>query len=137
MATSTTAGPRLLGVIEQELAILCDIPIPDQAKQLWIVYRNARCTQTLSFAIEEEVLNCTAGLIAEFVQDVLQLPQSEPLAMCIAFYPSRRELRYDLSANESIMPHAGTAFCIPLAHKASGCGHPPAWKGGVEVHSIT
>eukprot|EP00435_Cladocopium_sp_Y103_P000563 s5728_g1.t1 len=115
MAASTAAGPRLLGVIEQELAILCDMPIPDQAKQLWIVYRTARCAQTLSFAIEEEVLNCTAGLIAEFVQDVLQLPQSEPLAMRIAFYPSRRELRYDLSANESIMQLMNQRDAMPEA----------------------
>eukprot|EP00435_Cladocopium_sp_Y103_P051148 s3485_g15.t1 len=103
MASNTAAEPRLLGVIEQELAILCDMPIPDQAKQLWVVYRTASCTQALSFVIEEEVLNCTAGLIAEFAQELLQLPRSEAFAMRIAFYPSRRELKYNLSANETIM----------------------------------
>eukprot|EP00435_Cladocopium_sp_Y103_P035813 s1406_g9.t1 len=115
MASNTAAGPRLLGVIEQELAILCDMPIPDQAKQLWIVYRSARCTQTLSFAIEEEVLNCTAGLIAEFAQDLLQLPKSEALTMSIAFYPSRRNLRCNLSANESIMQLMGQREAMPEA----------------------
>eukprot|EP00435_Cladocopium_sp_Y103_P010692 s4419_g2.t1 len=115
MATSASPGPRLPGVIEQELAILCDIPVPDQAKQLWIVYCNARGTQTLSFVIEEEVLNCTAGLIAEFVQELLHLPQSESVAMRIAFYPSRRELKYDLAANESIMQLISQQDTMPEA----------------------
>eukprot|EP00435_Cladocopium_sp_Y103_P014128 s3810_g3.t1 len=115
MASNTAAGPRLLGVIEQELAILCDMPIPDQAKQLWIVYCTARCTQTLSFVIEEEVLNCAAGLIAEFAQELLQLPRSEVFAMSIAFYPSRRELRYNLSANETIMQLMSLREVMPEA----------------------
>eukprot|EP00435_Cladocopium_sp_Y103_P069252 s56_g33.t1 len=59
-------------------------------------------TQTLSFAIEEEVLNCTTGLIVEFAQELLQRPRAEVIAMRIAFYPSKRELKYNLSANESI-----------------------------------
>eukprot|EP00435_Cladocopium_sp_Y103_P060855 s562_g22.t1 len=102
MASTAAIEPRFLGVIEQELAILCDVPIPSEAKQLWVVYRTSVGTQTLSFAIEEEVLNCTTGLIVEFAQELLQRPRAEVIAMRIAFYPSKRELKYNLSANETI-----------------------------------
>eukprot|EP00435_Cladocopium_sp_Y103_P033197 s4538_g8.t1 len=128
MASNTAAEPRLLGVIEQELAILCDMPIPDQAKQLWVVYRTSIGTQTLSFAIEEEVLNCTAGLIVEFAQELLQLPRSEVIAMRIAFYPSRRELKYNLSANETIKQLMSQREVTPEAfvleiHESEEVGH--------------
>eukprot|EP00435_Cladocopium_sp_Y103_P006860 s5850_g2.t1 len=103
MASTTSAEPRFLGVIEQELAILCDVPIPSEAKQLWVMYCTPGGTQTLSFAIEEEVLNCTTGLIVEFAQELLQRPRSEVMAMRIAFYPSKREIKYNLSANETIV----------------------------------
>eukprot|EP00435_Cladocopium_sp_Y103_P066879 s374_g29.t1 len=90
------------GVIEQELAILCDIAAPPEAKQLWIVYSDSSGTQTLSFAIEDEVLNCTAGLIAEFAQELLRRPRVEVFGLRIAFYPSRKELKHDIATSETI-----------------------------------
>eukprot|EP00435_Cladocopium_sp_Y103_P028891 s3736_g7.t1 len=102
MASAPSGEPRYLGVIEQELAILCDIAVPSEAKQLWIVYRTSAGAQTLSFAIEDEVLNCTAGLIVEFAQELLQRPRAEVIALRIAFYPSKKELKYNLATSETI-----------------------------------
>eukprot|EP00435_Cladocopium_sp_Y103_P056794 s1436_g19.t1 len=102
MASTSAGEPRYLGVIEQELAILCDVTVPSEAKQLWVVYRTSVGIQTLSLAIEDEVLNCTAGLIVEFAQELLRRPRAEIIDVRIAFYPSKKELKYNLSVNESI-----------------------------------
>eukprot|EP00435_Cladocopium_sp_Y103_P006930 s348_g2.t1 len=115
MASASSGEPRYLGVIEQELAILCDVAVPPESKQLWVVYRTSVGNQTLSFAIENEVLDCTAGLIVEFVQEVLRRPQAEITALRVAFYPSKRELKYDLGSTDSLNQVANEQNSSPQA----------------------